>query len=224
MSKTLIEIPFCGFDYSWIDQEIDHQIERDVDYFQEEYGYDDDKKDDIRTSFYSQNVDEFQEKVCQTYVPNWVIPIEEQSGIELDATFESISYQSHPIYRLTRMFIEIPTSQVTELMNWIFENMYQELENIVLDRFTARDGYYPHYSNNLKEWGHYSEWDHNQIGTALLIFFDDSDCIGDNYQLLESVSETISCELWSTLDDEMQEYLNDLSDKKEAEKAQLSLF
>ena len=78
----------------------------------------------------------------------------------------------------------------------------------------------PHYSNNLKEWGDYLEWDHNQIGTALLVFFDDSSF---NYDIHEKVSEVIYGQIFNTLSDDMQDFLNKEYQKEDA-KAQLSLF
>ena len=81
--------------------------------------------------------------------------------------------------------------------------------------------YIPHYSKHLNQWGKISTWDHNQIGTALLVFFDDSYF---NYDIHEKVSEVIYGQIFNTLSDEMQDFLNKEYDKKEAEKAQLSLF
>ena len=104
---------------------------------------------------------------------------------------------------------------------YLDENKYEELKEIVRDRFTSRDGYIPHYSKKLSEWGKISTWDHNQIGTALLVFFDDSSF---NYDIHEKVSEVIYGQIFNTLSDEMQDFLNKEYDKKEAEKAQLSLF
>ena len=115
----------------------------------------------------------------------------------------------------------MPTRQVQSLLKWIFDNKYQELEDVVLRRFTPDDGYVPHYSNNLKEWGNYLEWDHNQIGTALLVFFDDSSF---NYDIHEKVSEVIYGQIFNTLSDDMQDFLNKEYQKKEDAKAQLSLF
>ena len=115
----------------------------------------------------------------------------------------------------------MPTNQTQSLLKWIFDNKYQELEDVVLRRFTAQDGYIPHYSNNLKEWGDYTEWDHNQIGTALLVFFDDSSF---NYDIHEKVSEVIYGQIFNTLSDDMQEFLNKEFKKKEDAEAQLSLF
>ena len=107
-------------------------------------------------------------------------------------------------------------------MNWIFNNKLEKLKEVIRDRFTRRDGYIPHYSNSLEEWGDVDTWDYNQLGTALLVFVDEY--ADFNYSLHESVSETIYNHIYSTLSDEMQDFLNKEYEKKEDAKAQLSLF
>ena len=222
MSKTLIELPnFEGFDYSWIDSEFDNIATSESEYFAEEYNLSDNKKEEIREDYFSQNFEELKEEICKVYAQNYFNDIEFETDIELDAQFESLGSQQTWICRLDRFFVEVPTNKAHSLLKWIFNNKYQELEGIVKRRFTSQDGYIPHYSNNLKEWGDYLEWDHNQIGTALLVFFDDSSF---NYDIHEKVSEVIYGQIFNTLSDEMQDFLNKEYDKKEAEKAQLSLF
>ena len=222
MSKTLIELPnFEGFDYSWIDSEFDVIAENESEYFAQEYNLSDDKKEEIREDYFSQNFEELKEEICKVYAQNYFNDIEVETDIELDAEFESLGSQQTWLCRLDRFFIEVPTNKAHSLLKWIFDNKYEELEDVVLRRFTAQDGYIPHYSNNLKEWGNYLEWDHNQIGTALLVFFDDSSF---NYDIHEKVSEVILSQLFNTLSDDMQDFLNKEYQKKEAEKAQLSLF
>ena len=222
MSKTLIELPnFEGFDYSWIDSEFDNIAQNESEYFAEEYNLSDEKKEEIREDYFSQNFEELKEEICKVYAQNYFNDIEVETDLELDAEFESLGSQQTWLCRLDRFFIEMPTNQVQSLLKWIFDNKHQELEDVVLRRFTAQDGYIPHYSNNLKEWGNYLEWDHNQIGTALLVFFDDSSF---NYDIHEKVSEVIYGQIFNTLSDDMQEFLNKEYDKKENKKAQLSLF
>ena len=222
MSKTIIELPnFEGFDYSWIDSEFDVLAQNESEYYADELNLSDDKKEEIREDFFSQNFDELKEEICNVYAQNYFNDIEFETDIELNAEFESLGSQQTWLCRLDRFFIEVPTNKAHSLLKWIFDNKYEELEDVVLRRFTAQDGYIPHYSNNLKEWGNYLEWDHNQIGTALLVFFDDSSF---NYDIHEKVSEVISSQLFNTLSDDMQDFLNKEYQKKEDAKAQLSLF
>jgi len=222
MSKTTIELPnFEGFDYSWIDSEFDNVAQMESEYYSEEYNLSDEKKEEIREDYFSQNFEELKEEICKVYAQNYFNDIEFETDIELDAEFESLGSQQTWLCRLDRFFVEVPTNKAQSLLKWIFNNKYQELKEIVRDRFTSRDGYIPHYSKHLNEWGKISRWDHNQIGTALLVFFDDSSF---NYDIHEKVSEVIYGQIFNTLSDDMQEFLNKEFDKKEAAKAQLSLF
>jgi len=222
MSKTIIELPnFEGFDYSWIDSEMDNVADMESGYYADELKLSDEKKEEIREDFFYQNFEELKESICEIYAENYFNDIELETDIELNAKFESLGSQQTWICRLDRFFVEVPTNKAHSLLKWIFDNKYQELEDVVLRRFTPDDGYVPHYSNNLKEWGDYSEWDHNQIGTALLVFFDDSSF---NYDIHEKVSEVIYSQIFNTLSDEMQDFLNKEYQKKEDAKAQLSLF
>ena len=222
MSKTIIELPnFEGFDYSWIDSEFDVLAQNESEYYADELNLSDEKKEEIKDDFFSQNFEELKEEICKVYAQNYFNDIEVETDLELDAEFESLGSQQTWLCRLDRFFIEMPTNQVQSLLKWIFDNKYQELEDVVLRRFTAQDGYIPHYSNNLKEWGNYLELDHNQIGTALLVFFDDSSF---NYDIHEKVSEVIMSQLFNTLSDDMQDFLNKEYQKKEDAEAQLSLF
>ena len=222
MSKTIIELPnFEGFDYSWIDSEFDVLAQNESEYYVDELNLSDEKKEEIKDDFFSQNFEELKEEICKVYAQNYFNDIEVETDLELDAEFESLGSQQTWLCRLDRFFIEMPTNQVQSLLKWIFDNKYQELEDVVLRRFTSQDGYIPHYSNNLKEWGNYLEWDHNQIGTALLVFFDNSSF---NYDIHEKVSEVIYGQIFNTLSDDMQDFLNKEYQKKEDAKAQLSLF
>ena len=222
MSKTTIELPnFEGFDYSWIDSEFNHVADMESGYYADELNLSDEKKEEIRDDFFSQNFEELKEEICNVYAQNYFNDIEFETDIELDAQFESLGSQQTWLCRLDRFFVEVPTDKAQSLLKWIFNNKYQELKDVVLRRFTAQDGYFPHYSKHLNEWGKISRWDHNQIGTALLVFFDDSSF---NYDIHEKVSEVIYGQLFNTLSDEMQEFLNKEYQKKEDAKAQLSLF
>ena len=52
MSKTTIELPnFEGFDYSWIDSEMNNVAQMESEYYAEEYNLSDEKKAEIRDDF-----------------------------------------------------------------------------------------------------------------------------------------------------------------------------
>ena len=153
MEKTIIELPnFEGFNYSWIDAEFDNIAQYESEYFAEEYNLDDEKKEEIRDDYFSQNFEELKEEICKVYAQNYFNDIEFETDIELDAKFDSLGSQQTWLCSLDRFFVEVPTNKAQSLLNWILNNRYEELKEIVRDRFTSRDGYVPHYSKNLNEW------------------------------------------------------------------------
>ena len=165
-------------------------------------------------------MEELKKEISNVYISAYFQPIEEETSISLNPVFESLGSQYHPCHALDVLYCELPTNEVIELLRWIFKNKYQELKEVIKQRFTACDGYYPHYENDLKKWPKISLWDHNQIGTALLVFFMDDDF---NYSLHEDVSTVINENIFNTLSDETQDFLNKRWEKIEAKKAQLTL-
>ena len=223
MSKTIVNIPtFEGFYCSWIDEEINHIARMEAEYYAEEYDLSQDKQQEIEESYCTQNYCKLEVEICKTYIPYYFQAIEEEIGFELNASFESLTSPKFYNFETDRLFVEIDDSKITMLMNWIFNNKLEKLKEVVKDRFTRRDGYIPHYSNDLEAWGDVDTWDYNQLGTALLVFVDEY--ADFNYTLHENVSETIHYNIFETLSDDMQEFLNKEYQKKEDAKAQLSLF
>ena len=221
MDFSLIEIPnFEGFSYSWIDSEMDHVVQYELEYYEQEYELTEEEKEEVESSFFSQNMEELKREVCKAYISAYFQPIEEETRIFFGTKFESLGSQYHPLHALDILYCELPTNEVIELLRWIFKNKYEELKEVIKQRFTPCDGYYPHYENDLKKWGKISLWDHNMIGTALLVFFMDGDF---NYSLHEDVSTAINENIFNTLSDETQDFLNKRWEKIDAKKAQLSL-
>ena len=141
MSKTLIELPnFEGFDYSWIDSEFDILAQNESEYYADELNLSDEKKEEIREDYYSQNFEELKEEICNVYAQNYFNDIEFETDIELNVEFESLGSQQTWLCKLDRFFIEVPTNKAQSLLKWIFDYKYQELEDVVLRRFTAQDG------------------------------------------------------------------------------------
>lgn len=223
MSKTIVNVPnFEGFYCSWIEQEIDHITRTDSEYYAEEYDLSEDKQQEIEESYCTKNYDKLEVEICKTYIPHYFEAIEDEIDFELNASFESLISPKFYNFETDRLFVEIDDIKITMLMNWIFNNKLEKLKEVIKDRFTQRDGYVPYYSNDLEAWGDVDTWDYNQLGTALLVFVDEN--ADFNYTLHESVSDTINDNIYSTLSDDMQEFLNKESEKKEAKKAQLSLL
>ena len=102
-------------------------------------------------------------------------------------------------------------------------NHKEELEKLIAQRFTSRDGVWSNYKNTVEAWGDPSEWDYNQLGTCFQIFEYLEDEIYDSYSIYESISNGLA----DTLNDAADKMLNRCLEKKEIreanERAQLKL-
>ena len=66
MSETIIELPnFEGFDYSWIDSEMDNIAEMESQWHADELNLSDEKKEEIREDYFSQNYEELKEEIVE---------------------------------------------------------------------------------------------------------------------------------------------------------------
>ena len=89
----------------------------------------------------------------------------------------------------------------------------------MLSAVTSRSGFISSYKNSLDLWPKdYSEWDHNEIGTCFELFNLEEEDI--YFSLREYLNETISKNLYNTLDKEGK----DLLDKKQKEKDKKELM
>ena len=62
MDSSLIEIPnFEGFSYSWIDSEMEHVVQYELEYYEQEYELNEEEKEEVETSFFSQNMEELKQ-------------------------------------------------------------------------------------------------------------------------------------------------------------------
>ena len=123
MTTSLIALPnFEGFSYSWIDAEMDHAVQYDLEYYQEEYNLSEDEKEELNDSYFSQNMDELKEKICEVYADSYFQPIMDEVDMTINAQFESLGSQYHWAYPIDIMYVEVPTNEVIELLRWIFKN------------------------------------------------------------------------------------------------------
>ena len=223
MDKLESTIPFDGFYNSFISSDIEHQIGQQIEWDTDIYDLNEDEQQVLEDNYLSVNRSYFYNQIAEDYTNFYIDALNERlKGFTLNATYKFFTSPREYNFSTDRIFIEIQKNHAIDFIKYIIKNYKKELEEKIKERFTSRDGFWSHYKNGLDLWTQdYSEWDHNQIGTALLVFFDDSSF---NYDIHEKVSEVIYGQIFNTLSDDMQEFLNKEYDKKEAEKAQLSLF
>jgi hypothetical protein len=222
-NKTIGTIPFQGFYNSLYSYGIDSEIENSVDYYYKEYELTEAQRDTLANGYLAKNVGEFYYNVAKDYAESFIYEIERDTGLALNARFESMESPKEYNFQTDRLFIELPEANAAAFVNYILANHKDELEKLIAQRFTSRSGFISHYNNTLEAWGDPSEWDYNQLGTCFEIFEYLEDEIYDGHNIYESISNGLA----DTLSDAADKMLDRCLEKKQIreanERAQLKL-
>ena len=221
-NKTIATIPFQGFYNSLYSYAIESEIENSIDYYYKEYELTEAQRDTLANGYLEKNTSEFYYNVSKDYAESFIYEIERETGLSLDARFESMESPKEYNFQTDRLFIELPEASAVAFVNYILENHKQELEQLIAQRFTSRSGFISFYDNTLEAWGDPSEWDYNQLGTCFKIFEYLEQEIYEH-----SIYESISNGLADTLGDAADKMLDRCLEKREIreanERAQLKL-
>ena len=221
MNKLETTIPFEGFYNSFISADIENEIDSLTQYYSESYELNDNEEQLLSNSFLSVNNNNFYNEICKDYVSFYLDNLNERiKDFTLKGTFKCFISPREYNFETDRVFIEIEENHCIDFIKYIIKNYKKELDKKIKERFTSRSGFISFYKNNLESWtNNYKEWDHNQIGICFELFDieEDEDIV---YSLREYLSETISENLYNTLDKEGK----DLLDKKQKEKDKKELM
>ena len=228
MNKLETTIPFDGFYNSFISADIENEIDSLTQYYSEFYDLSKSEEELLLNSFLSVNNNNFYNEICKDYVSFYLDNLNERiKDFTLKGTFKCFISPREYNFETDRVFIEIEENHCIDFIKYIIKNYKKELDKKIKERFTSRSGFISFYENNLESWtNNYKEWDHNQIGICFELFDieEDEDIV---YSLREYLSETISENLYNTLDQEGKNLLDKKQkeiDKKELmDKQQLKL-
>jgi len=222
-NKAIATIPFQGFYNSLYSYAIEGEIENSVEWYAEDYELTEAQRETLANGYLEKNVSEFYYNVSKDYAEAFIYEIERDTGLALNARFESIESPKEYNFQTDRLFIELPETSAVAFINYILENHREELEKLIEQRFTSRDGFWSNYDNTLEAWGDPSEWDLNQIGTCFEIFEHLEHEIYDGHDIYESISNGLA----DTLSGKASNMLDRCLEKKEIreanERAQLKL-
>jgi len=222
-NKTIATIPFQGFYNSLYSYAIESEIENSVEWYTEDYDLSEAQRDILANGYLEKNVSEFYYNVSKDYAEAFIYEIERDTGLYLNARFESMESPKEYNFQTDRLFIELPETSAVAFINYILANHKEELEKLIAQRFTSRDGFWSNYENTLEAWGDPSEWDLNQIGTCFEIFEYLEQEIYDGHDIYESISNGLA----DTLSDAADKMLDRCLEKKQIreanERAQLKL-
>lgn len=206
INKVVTTIPFEGFYNSTYDSCIEGCIYNELEFYESEFNLNENELETLQNGYWCKNTKEFLENFAKEYAESFICEVERETGIDLDANFESLESPKEYNFQNDRIFIEMPEKNATKFINYVLENHRKELEILIKQKFTSRDGFISHYKNDLKLWGNPTDWDHNQIGTCFKIFEHLENDIYDTYLLHEWLFNNIG----STLSDDARRIINKL--------------
>mgnify|MGYP003136120806 CR=1 FL=1 len=220
MNKLESTIPFDGFYNSFISADIENEIELDTEYYSELYDLNKTQEEFLCNSFLNINSYKFYNQIAKDYTNFYINELNERlEGFTLKATYKCFESPREYNFETDRIFIEIEENHCIDFIKYIIKNYKKELENKIEDKFRSRSGFISFYKNSIDLWTKdFKEWDCNMIGTCFELFDLEEEEI--NYSLREYLSETISENLYNTLDKEGK----DLLDKKQKEKDKKELM
>ena len=220
MNKLESTIPFDGFYNSFISADIENEIELDTEYYSELYDLNKTQEEFLCNSFLNINSYKFYNQIAKDYTNFYINELNERlEGFTLKATYKCFESPREYNFETDRIFIEIEENHCIDFIKYIIKNYKKELEKIIKTRFRSESGFISFYKNSLDLWPKdYSEWDHNEIGTCFELFNLEEEDI--YFSLREYLNETISKNLYNTLDKEGK----DLLDKKQKEKDKKELM
>ncbi len=219
MNKLESTIPFDGFYESFINADIDHEIEIDTEYYSELYDLNESEEELLCNSFLNINSYKFYNQIAKDYTNFYIDALNERlKGFTLKATYKCFESPREYNFETDRIFIEIEENHCIEFIEYIVKNYKKELEKKIEDRFRSRSGFISFYKNSIDLWTKdFKEWDCNMIGTCFELFNLEEEEV--NYSLREYLTESISENLHNTLDKEAKDLLD--RKQKERDKKQL---
>jgi len=221
-NKAIATIPFQGFYNSLYSYAIENEIDQSLEWYAEDYELTEAQRETLADGYLEKNTSEFYYNVSKDYAEAFIYEIERDTGLALNARFESMESPREYNFQTDRLFIELPEASAVAFVDYILSNHKEELEKLIAQRFTSRDGFWSNYKNTLEAWGDPSKWDYNQLGTCFEIFEYLEQEIYDH-----SIYESISNGLADTLGDAADKMLDKCLEKREIreanERAQLKL-
>ena len=87
----------------------------------------------------------------------------------LDGEFSAMTSPRWYNFETDRIFATVDRAAIARLWRGVDK---ADLQAMMKRLFTSRDGFISGYSNCLADWGRLSDWDHNQLGTLLLVWLE----------------------------------------------------
>ena len=168
--QTTLEtaIPFCGFYCSTYDGELDFLIERDSEFYAEEWGLD--QFDVASAAFHHADTSEARGEIAKAHVQLWGEQFSFKTGIAVRLEFSEMTSPRFYNFETDRLFAKIALHDVKKCFDACRSDGFTALRNVIKERFTSRSGFISSYSNRLETWlaKPLAEWDCNEVETLLI--------------------------------------------------------
>lgn len=162
----IINVPFQGFYHTWLDSELDSQLEQIIEGYIENGETTLDKETLSDMIFNHVDWGCAQKYICEKYVEAFDARFLADCSVNLGLKFESMTSPREYNFATDRAWAEITLEAATDLYECTGDDM---LEKEIKARFTSCDGFISFYSNRLEDWRAkpLEEWDYNELGTLL---------------------------------------------------------
>lgn len=138
-----IQIPFSGFYESWHDEKTSEAVESAFN-----YNHETDEDQEVPDAFY--NADINWGAIQNEYAKHYAEAFGEELG--LDVKYEEMTSPREYNFTTDRIFVSVPKEQIDAIKDKVFAD--KEGRKAVEERFTSRDGFWSHFSNDLND----EEW------------------------------------------------------------------
>lgn len=216
MKTVETNLPFPGFYYSLYDSEFDATIERDCEYFAEEWGVDVNSVSDA--AFSHTDTSDAQSAIAELHAAKWLESFTDETGINLltGHAFGGMSSPRFYNFETDRIFATVSLAAIGKCYAAQKRDGFETLSLIIRERFTSRDGFMSFYSNDLAAWQEkpLRDWDCNEICTLLcatveLLYRDGLDKFNREveYETLEYASGNGLCDCvdWGAVERDVKE-------------------
>lgn len=181
MQKIIQINDFPGFYESCLDSMIEDEIESI-------FNIDDSGCESaIPQAFYNASINykSIHEKQAHEYCAEWIAAFNEETGIKLNAKYESFTSPREYNFETDRLFATISDDSINALFAASKADNHLRLKNAIETQFTSRDGFISSYSNDINDWLEKPvlNWDHNELSVLLDAV---KPCEFDTWELMEN--------------------------------------
>jgi len=213
METTVMQLPFSGFYESLWSSALDSEEEYTAEAMSEAQAEDGIPEEFRLTAseiaeamFYAMDYRAAHLNIARQYVEAFNDWAEDETGLDLGLTFESMSSPRFYNFETDRIFATVPLATVRELFRQSAEESHARLAEILVERHTSRSGFHSFYSNDLEDWTEkpVEEWDHNELASLwLAVVGEPDDCT--LYERVDFYSAFDAGMDWSALEERLSE-------------------